>query len=127
MNLFDLPLELRVMVYENVLREENHIFHDGLPGLLGTRLQITQEVYIFCEITATVRPYIASLFLDDLDDIKKRVDKFESQRGNKGVAVRLIVRPDQEEGSKPTEEIAYRLDSRALRDIKNDMEEFCGI
>lgn len=127
MNFFDLPLELRVMVYENVLQEENHIFRDGLPGLLGTRLQITQEVYKLCEITATIRPPIASLFLDDLDDIKRRVDKFESQEGNKGVTVRvieLIERPDQEEESKHTEEFAYRLDSRALEVMKNDMERF---
>jgi hypothetical protein len=124
MNFFDLPLELCVMVYENVLQEENHIFRDGLPGLLGTRLQITQEVYKLCEITATVRPHIASLFPDDLDDIKRRVHKFESQEGNKGVTVHVIERSNQEEESKSTWEIAYSLDSRALEVMKNDMEEF---
>lgn len=45
MNFFSLPLEARVVVYENVLQEEHHFLRDGVPGLLGARLQITQEVY----------------------------------------------------------------------------------
>lgn len=45
MNFFSLPLEARVVVYENVLQEEHHFLRNGVPGLLGARLQITQEVY----------------------------------------------------------------------------------
>lgn len=82
------------MVYENVLQEEHHFFRDGVPGLLGTRLQITQEMYTLCNITTTVKPEVAPLFLNDLDDIKRRIDKFNSQKGNKGVTVRLICRPE---------------------------------
>jgi hypothetical protein len=94
MNFFNLPLEARVMVYENVLHEEHHIFRDGVPGLLSTCLQITQEVYTLCKITTTIRSEVAPLFMNDLDDIKKRVDKFDSQKGNKGVIIRLLCRPE---------------------------------
>jgi hypothetical protein len=94
MNFFSLPLELRVMIYENVLQEEHHIFRDGVPGLLGTRLQITQEVYTLCKITVTVKSEVAPLYMNDLDVIKKRVDKFNTHEGNKGIAVRLLCRPE---------------------------------
>jgi hypothetical protein len=94
MNFFNLPLEARVMVYENVLRDEHHVFRDGVPGLLSTRLQITQEVYTLCKITTTVRSEVAPFFMNDLDDIKRRVDKFNSQKGNKGVIIRLLCRPE---------------------------------
>lgn len=94
MNIFSLPLEVRVMIYENVLQEEHHIFRDGVPGLLSTRLQITQEVYTLCRITATVRSEVAPLFMIDIDDIKRRVDKFNTHEGNKGIAVRLLCRPE---------------------------------
>jgi len=94
MNFFNLPLEARPMVYENVLQEEHHFFRDGVPGLLSARLQITQEVYTLCKITTTVKSEVAPLFMNDLDDIKRRVDKFDSQAGNKGVTVRLLCRPE---------------------------------
>lgn len=82
------------MVYENVLQEEHHFLRDGVPGLLGARLQITQEVYTLCKITTTVRSEVAPLFMNDLNDIKRRVDKFDSQRDNKGIIIRLICRPE---------------------------------
>ncbi|KAH0335217.1 hypothetical protein KCU81_g9092, partial [Aureobasidium melanogenum] len=94
MNFFDLPLEIRVMVYENILQEEHHFFRDGVPGLLKTRLQITQEVYSLCKITATVRSEVAPLYMIDLLDIETRVAKFKSRQGNKGIVVRLLCRPE---------------------------------
>lgn len=32
--------------------------------------------------------------MNDLHDIKRRVDKFDSQEGNKGIPVRLLCRPE---------------------------------
>lgn len=94
MNFFDLPLGIRVKVYENSLQEEHYFFRDGVPGLLKTRLQITQEAYSHCKITTTVRSEVAPLYMNNLEDIKKRVAKFKSQRGNKGIIVRLLCRPE---------------------------------
>ncbi|KAH0363890.1 hypothetical protein KCU65_g7120, partial [Aureobasidium melanogenum] len=93
-NFFDLPLEIRIMVYEHTLQEEHHYFRDGVPGLLKTRLQITQEVYSLCEITTTVRSEVAPLYMIDLLDIETRVAKFKSRQGNKGIVVRLLCRPE---------------------------------
>jgi hypothetical protein len=93
-NFFDLPLEIRVMVYENFLQEEHHFFRDGVPDLLKTRLQITQEVYSLCTITTTVRSEAAPLYIIDLENIERRVASFKSQQGNKGIVVRLLCRPE---------------------------------
>jgi hypothetical protein len=82
------------MIYENVLQEEHHIFRDGVPGLLDTRLQITQEMYTLCKITATVQSEVAPLYMNDHDDIKRRVDKFNAHETNKGIAIRLLYRPE---------------------------------
>lgn len=71
MNFFDFPLEVRVMVYADILQEEHHFFRDGVPGLLKTRLQITQEAYSHCKGTATVKSDVAPLYMNNLEDIKK--------------------------------------------------------
>lgn len=82
------------MVYENILQEEHHFFRDGVPGLLKTHLQITQEVYSLCEIITTVRSEVAPLYMNNLENIKRRVARFRSQQDNKGIIVRLLCRPE---------------------------------
>ncbi|THX57632.1 hypothetical protein D6D06_03574 [Aureobasidium pullulans] len=94
MRFFDMPLEIRIQVYENIVQDEQRFFHGEVPAFLRTRLQITQEVYEHCKIIATVKSEIAPLFLHDLDDIERRVRRFYSVKGNKAVIVHLVASPE---------------------------------
>lgn len=82
------------MVYEHTLQEEHHFFRDGVPGLLKTCLQITQEVYSLCKITTKVKSEAAPLYMNDLGEIRSKVDRFKSRPGNRGIVVRLLCRPE---------------------------------
>ncbi|THY12139.1 hypothetical protein D6D01_08692 [Aureobasidium pullulans] len=94
MRFFDMSLEIRIQVYEDIVQDEQRFFHGEVPALLRTRLQITQEVYEHCKIVATVKSEIAPLFLHDLDDIERRVRRFYSVKGNKAVIVHLVASPE---------------------------------
>ncbi|KAI5196880.1 hypothetical protein E4T39_07547 [Aureobasidium subglaciale] len=48
--IFSLPIELRLDIYKRVLDEDYEIYETGLPALLRTRLQITREYYQLCTL-----------------------------------------------------------------------------
>jgi hypothetical protein len=61
-NILDLPLEVRIMIYTEIItRPEHHYMIDQphprgrLPGVLRAHPQITREIYQFCTMTAVVR------------------------------------------------------------------------
>jgi hypothetical protein len=60
---FDLPLELRIMIYEHAMFDKEHYniikryqrkAHIILPAIFHTRLQITQEIYQLCRISHVI-------------------------------------------------------------------------
>ncbi|KAI5270160.1 hypothetical protein E4T47_06389 [Aureobasidium subglaciale] len=61
-NFFSLPLELRQRIYEHTMEEPYHIFRDGLPPILHTKLQITQEIYDHCILTITIDNWNHDIF-----------------------------------------------------------------
>jgi hypothetical protein len=61
-SILDLPLEVRIMIYTEIMtRSENHYMIDQphprgrLPEVLLVHPQITREIYQFCTLTAVVR------------------------------------------------------------------------
>jgi hypothetical protein len=55
----NLPLELRIMIYDHAISDQEHNITDYkegrlLPSLLHTNLQITREIYQFCPITTVM-------------------------------------------------------------------------
>ncbi|KAI5256268.1 hypothetical protein E4T42_01611 [Aureobasidium subglaciale] len=68
-NFFSLPLEMRQQIYEHTMEETYHIFRDGLPPILNTKLQITQEIYNHCILTITIDNWNHDIFTSRQHDL----------------------------------------------------------
>ncbi|KAI5203233.1 hypothetical protein E4T38_05262 [Aureobasidium subglaciale] len=68
-NFFSLPLGMRQQIYEYTMEEPYHIFRDGLPPILNTKLQITQEIHDHCILTITIDNWNHDIFTSRQHDL----------------------------------------------------------
>jgi hypothetical protein len=104
----DLPLEVRILIYTEVMtRPENHYVIDGihlraeLPAILRARPQMTREIHQFCTITAVFKNTIAwelgsSIFAfmakKLIVKIAEKLIKFNAQKSHKGAVLIIMLR-----------------------------------
>jgi hypothetical protein len=106
--LLDLPLEVRIMIYTEVMtRPENHYVIDGihlraeLPAILRAHPQMTREIHQFCTMTAVFKnttawekhsSIFAFLAKKLVVKIAEKLTKFNAQTSHKGAVLVIMLR-----------------------------------